>query len=150
MAILNLTQHAATPEQREAGVIDLPTAEREAVIELLTFDDVPTAQELGNRAHDIALIAAGCAAGEDRADDDGTLPDGDRGGFALHALIGGAPFFMHSLEDALYQQGIHPVYAFSRRESQEQVQADGSVRKINVFRHAGFVPAARPEREEGE
>jgi hypothetical protein len=31
------------------------------------------------------------------------------------------------------------VYAFSRRESTEAVQEDGSVRKVAVFRHLGFV-----------
>jgi len=49
--------------------------------------------------------------------------------------------------DALRDQGIEPVYAFSVRESIEQTQPDGSVRKVNVFRHAGFVDAA-PQGEE--
>jgi hypothetical protein len=34
---------------------------------------------------------------------------------------------------------ITPLYAFSVRESVEQALADGSVRKVNVFRHAGFI-----------
>ena len=39
------------------------------------------------------------------------------------------------------EHGIQPVFAFSVRETEEQKQADGSVRKVAVFRHAGFVPA---------
>lgn len=46
---------------------------------------------------------------------------------------------MRALEDALANVGVQPVYAFSVRESVEQTQPDGSVRKINVFRHSGWV-----------
>ena len=78
---------------------------------------------------------------EDRADDAGALPEGDAGGFALHAMIGGALWLMAPLAAALREQGIEAVFAFSVRETEEQKQADGSVRKVAVFRHAGFVPA---------
>ena len=57
----------------------------------------------------------------------------------LSAMIGGAPWMMSALEGALLDAGVQPVYAFSVRESVEQVQPDGSVRKVNVFRHVGFV-----------
>ena len=121
--ILNLTQHPATPEQLAAGVVDLPVEIREAVIALLTVNVLPTRQEIEDRCADIAMLAA--TAFENH-------PSG--------AMIGGAPWMMSSLEGALMDQGIAPVYAFSVRESVEQVQADGSVQKIANFRHAGFVP----------
>jgi hypothetical protein len=54
-------------------------------------------------------------------------------------MIGGAPYLMAPLEVALRAHGITPLYAFSVRESVEQTQPDGSVRKIAVFRHGGFV-----------
>ena len=54
-------------------------------------------------------------------------------------MIGGAPWLMGTLETKLREYGIQPMYAFSRRESVEQKQPDGSVRKVNVFRHAGWV-----------
>ena len=54
-------------------------------------------------------------------------------------MLGGAPFFMIVLHEMLADNGINPVYAFSVRESEEQVQADGSVKKVAVFRHRGFV-----------
>jgi len=120
--ILNLTQHPATAEQLAAGVIDLPAAERAALSALLTVDDLPTAKEVADRCHDIAVIAATA--------------------FEQHpakAMIGGAPWMMRALEDALIDQGIQPIYAFSRRESVETPQPDGRVIKTNVFRHVGFV-----------
>lgn len=139
MGIMNLTQHKSTPEQRAAGVFDLEEDVHAEVRELLTFDALPTREEIEDRAADIALIAAHFSAPEDRANDNYELPAGDSGGFALQAMIGGAPFLMAALEAALLDQGIRPVYAFSRRESAEETQPDGTVRKTAVFRHAGFV-----------
>jgi len=122
--ILNLTQHPASPEQLSAGVVDLPTEIREAVQALLTVNTLPTRQEIEARCADIAMLAA-------------TAFDAH----PVSAMIGGAPWMMSCLEGAVLDQGIQPVYAFSVRESVEQPQPDGSVRKINVFRHVGFVSA---------
>ena len=141
--IINLTQHVATVDQVAAGVFDLPPSLRGDLTALLTFDTLPGVEEIKDRAHDIALMAAMLASGADRADGtDGGLADNDSGAFVLQAMIGGAPYLMAPLESALRDNGIEPVYAFSIRESVEQAQPDGSVRKVNLFRHAGFVPAA--------
>jgi hypothetical protein len=123
--ILNLTQHSATPEQIQAGVVDLPEAERIELQSLLTFDVLPTAREIGERAIAIVSIARRVIGGDD-------FPQ---------ALIGGASYLMSSLEWYLRDAGIAPIYAFSLRESIEEIAPDGSVRKINVFRHAGFISA---------
>jgi len=141
MATMNLTQHATTSDQLAAGVFDLPAAVRAEMQALLTFGELPDEQEIRARAELIAGLAAMHASAEDRADDAGLLPDGDAGGFALCAMIGGALWLMAPLAAALREQGIDPVFAFSIRETEEQKQSDGSVRKVNVFRHAGFVPA---------
>lgn len=141
MATINMTQHAATSEQLAAGVFDLPAAALADLQALLTFGELPDEQEIRARAEQIAGLAAFHASAEDRADDDGLLPEGDAGGFALHAMIGGALWLMAPLAAALREHGIEPVFAFSVRETEEQKQADGSVRKVAVFRHAGFVPA---------
>lgn len=141
MATMNLTQHAATADQIAAGVFDLPAASRADLQTLLTFGDLPDEQEIRARAERIAGMAVLHASAEDRADDDGLLPEGDAGGFALRAMIGGALWLMAPLAAALREHGIQPVFAFSVRETEEQKQADGSVRKVAVFRHAGFVPA---------
>jgi hypothetical protein len=123
--ILNITQHPATPEQIAAGVVDLPADKRAALCSLLTFDALPTRAAIEEAAESIAIMA------------DSALPE--KG--PHQAMIGGAPWLMALLESALREQLIEPVYAFSVRESVEQAQADGSVRKVNVFRHAGFVAA---------
>ena len=121
MTIINLTQHTATADQIAAGVQDLTGSGRDQVIAALTFDALPTAADLRDRAATIALVAM--LAGTDKA------------------MIGGAPYFMAPLESALKSAGITPVYAFSRRESVEETQPDGSVKKINIFKHSGFVEA---------
>jgi hypothetical protein len=119
MKILNLTQHVATPDQVAAGVIE--PANKEQVVNLLTFDTLPSPLETWNRAKALAQIAKESGASA--------------------AMIGGAPYFMSALEAALtdYRIGVDPLYSFSIRESQEVVQPDGTVRKVSVFKHAGFV-----------
>jgi len=129
MYILNLTQHAATPEQRSAGVFDMTGDHLMTLVELLTFNDLPTQQEVEERAQQIAELALAWLTDNDVID---TVGD-------IRAMIGGAPFLMAPLEGALRDQGITPVYAFSRRESVEERQSDGSIVKRTVFRHLGFV-----------
>lgn len=129
--IINLTQHPATPEQIEAGVTDLPQAQRAALVAALTVDTLPKRQEIAQRCLCIAEIALQNGLGDDMDDD--PVP--------ASAMIGGAPWMMAALESALQERGIAPLYAFSVRESAEQAMPDGTVRKVNIFRHAGFVPA---------
>jgi len=121
MIVLNLTQHAASPEQRAAGVCDLEGADLTELRELLTFEELPDAAEIRRRAEATARLAGGTG--------------------AAAAMIGGAPYLMAPLERELRARGIRPLYAFSRRESVEQTQPDGSIRKVAVFRHLGFVEA---------
>jgi hypothetical protein len=120
--ILNLTQHKATPEQIKEGVVDLSDAARTDLAALLTFAELPSPQSVAVRAAQVAAFAQALAAG-------------------TTVMIGGAPFFMAPLEAALAAAGFFPVYAFSTRDSVEQTMPDGTVRKVAVFRHAGFVPA---------
>lgn len=128
--VLNLTQHAASPDQVAAGVLDLPADERDAVAALLTFDLCPDAAEVVDRAADLAEIAALSSAWPG----DGAPADG-------RVMVGGAPWLMAPLVAALQALYLVPVFAFSRRESVDTVQPDGSVRKSAVFRHAGWVHA---------
>jgi len=121
--ILNLTQHNATPDQIAQGVADLPDPQN--LRDALTFDALPSAEEISNRAAYIAAMAQAF--------------DMERDQGPISAMIGGAPFLMSSLEGALREVGIEPIYAFSVRESVDQTQPDGSVRKVAIFRHQGFV-----------
>ena len=129
--IINLTQHAATAEQVAVGVVDLPAEQREALIDALTFESIPDAEEIRDRAHDIAELACFNGIGGNDGDDP----------FPSQAMIGGALWLMAPLSEELRQRSINPVFAFSVRDAEEVTQPDGSVRKIAVFRHAGFVPS---------
>ncbi len=119
MKVLNLTQHDATADQIAAGVVE--PADKQAVRSLITFETLPSREEIEAAAESVAKIAAD--AGFDKA------------------MIGGAPFFMAPLEYALACRGITPLYAFSRRESVDVPDGNGGVRKTQVFRHEGFVEA---------
>lgn len=117
--IINLTQHPATPEQVEQGVKDLPEFLKDQLIAALTFNNLPTADDIKVRAAAICSIAKETG--------------------ATAAMIGGAPYLMGALEWALLRAKIQPLYAFSKRESVEEKLPDGSVKKTSVFKHAGFV-----------
>lgn len=121
--IINCTQHLATPEQLAAGVIDFPEPARTKLIKLLTFEELPTIDIIHERSRKI------CALVDEVFDD--VVPK--------VVLLGGAPFLMGTLERYIIFRGWTPLYAFSKRESVEEVQPDGSVKKASVFRHAGFV-----------
>lgn len=122
--ILNLTQHPATREQREAGVFDLPPVERAELRALLTFTKLPSSEDVRERAAKLASLA------KFRHTED----------IDQRVLIGGAPFLMHPLCQALSERHMAPVFAFSQRESVEETLPDGSVVKRSIFRHQGFVP----------
>jgi hypothetical protein len=125
MYTLNLTQHHATPDQIDAGVVDFEGAALAELKKALTFDDLPSAEDVQDRAEYIAQLAT----------------EHPSFGACDRAMIGGAPFLMAALEAALRAEFIQPVYAFSRREVVEAQGADGSVTKTAVFRHVGFVTA---------
>lgn len=57
MQILNLTQHTPTPEQIEAGAMELTDEHKETLKSLLNFATIPTRLEISERANDIAEIA---------------------------------------------------------------------------------------------
>jgi hypothetical protein len=132
--IINLTQHPATAEQLSAGVVDLPADELVVAKALLDFADLPSAEEVDDRADALANLVAM----SDLFNEGSTM--------GTRVMIGGAPFLMEPLARALRCAGLVPVFAFSRRESEEQTQPDGSVRKVAVFRHQGFVDAPGAER----
>ena len=56
--ILNLTQHPASSEQVDLGVVDLRDEQLGALKELLTFDFCPNSAEIKDRAEAIAELAS--------------------------------------------------------------------------------------------
>ena len=115
--ILNLTQHQASLEQKKAGVTE--PASKDAIKALLTFNAIPSPEELHGRADALAEIAEGTG--------------------VISAMIGGAPFFMGYLEDALRARRITPLYAFSERVVEENSEG----RKVSIFKHLGFIEARK-------
>ena len=146
--IINLTQHNATPEQITAGVIDASGLRKAAIATFLTFEKIPNKIVLNMRARalvDLALewirereIAAcgsdsPCHCLDCEASFDAYMMEK-----RPEVMIGGAPYFMRPLENALRFAGFSPLYSFSVRKSQEQ-EKEGKVIKIVVFKHLGFV-----------
>ncbi len=115
MSIINLTQHIATPEQNNAGVVE--PYDKKDIQALLTFDTLPTALEIGERARKLANIAKGHDS----------------------AMIGGAGYLMPALEHQLRLMGVQPLHAFTRRTVRETVLPDGTTKKESLFVHDGFV-----------
>lgn len=106
-----------TPQQIQDGALDLPEVEMKEVQQLLTFDEAPSAEECVIRANKIADIAEK---------------------HSNQTVIGGAPFFMHTLETVLRERGITPLFAFSKRQSIEETNTDGTVNKKTIFVHEKF------------
>jgi hypothetical protein len=119
--MINLTQHTATPDQLAAGVIELNAEDKAKLIKLITFDKIEdtTESELVERARQVGKL----------------LIDYD----VDAAMCGGAPFFTAILERKLKRLKVDVYYAFSERASVEEAQPDGSIKKVAVFKHKGFV-----------
>ena len=122
--IMNLTQHIATPTQKEVGVFDLPDELRSELKELHTWENLPTRMEIAERIYHIKEFCEKLHA---------EFPD------VRHAMIGGVPFMNWCWERELKYVDVIPMYAFSRRNTVETPQPDGTVKKTVVFEHLGFV-----------
>ena len=131
MYIINCTQHIPSAEQCKAGVGNISGKGWGRIKELLTFESIPSAQEMKNRASEIGKILADWNAFQDEYNTNYACDK---------VMIGGAPFFMGYLEKELFSRNFQPVYAFSKRES---VEVDGV--KKSVFRHLGFIPVEKPK-----
>ena len=77
--ILNLTQHEVTEEQKKAGVIE--PASKGYIRGLLTFEELPNKKEMERRARELAWLA-----------------EAYRSEGITKVMIGGAPYFMSTLE----------------------------------------------------
>lgn len=139
--IVNLTQHPATPEQIAAGVYDPTPEERAEIAKLLTFEELPDKSEIEKRAYQLALTAYTVLSHRQRQMTHEEQEMEAQYGRGMCAMIGGAPYLMSALERALADMSVCALYAFSKRESVEEALPDGGVRKVNVFRHQGFVSA---------
>lgn len=126
---INLTQHNASAEQLLEGEWVLKGQSFPEVRELLTFNDIPNKDIIKDRANKLAQWALSLLVQVD--------PDHNK---EWYVLIGGAPYLMSNLENTLNRWST-PVYSFSKRESIETLQSDGSVVKTSIFKHVGFIEA---------
>ena len=149
--IINLTQHVATADQQEAGVFS--NEHIAAIAAMCNFVGKPTgldigitAREIGSKLNDLVNSWKFNDRERDIELNEGGMPE-EASGLNYYAtrlkpwkvMIGGAPWFMSALEKELIANGFKPVYAFSERVSVDHHQPDGSVRKVNEFRHIGFI-----------
>ena len=118
--IVNLTQHEVTEDQYKDGVFDVDQFDKYLIRKYLTFDEIPTVEEMEERAFWMAKIAYK---------------------YSYLAMIGGAPYFMPYLIKELEKLGIEAVYSFTKRVSVDSIGESGEVVKKSVFKHIGFVPA---------
>ena len=120
--IINLTQHGATDKQVSMGVRDLHPTEVPKLKALLTFDERPSIpNDILSRVKDIVLLA--------------------READAEAAMIGGALWLMAPLARELRTFEIEPLFAFSRRVTEEEKGPDGKVIRRTIFDMEGFVEA---------
>ena len=155
-AILNLTQHNASEEQVKAGVADLPSPYREKLIELLTFNELPSCDEVKKRAGAIYDLVIDFCLDENSPikNEVKNMIISDNGEFGnkyqvkekefkklnLAFMIGGALWLMKPLIEELENIGT-PLFAFTKRVVEEIPQPDGSIKKVAIFKHEGFIPA---------
>lgn len=143
---INLTQHELTQEQileltsKGHEILTLTESQQTEVKQLLNFEDIPSEQEMEFRANKIAQIVSDVV---------------DASKYTITSvMIGGAPYFMSKLQHAIQgmeinYQGKHDLgicvscyYSFTKRVSQEHVNAQGETVKTSVFKHIGFVQAS--------
>lgn len=152
MITINLTQHKATSEQIEAGVLDLPLEMQEELKTLLTFEYLPSVEDIERIARMVSRLAlrvlvlqlenseSPVVQAAIILQESGVKTAIGQVGYYFQFMIGGAPFLMAPLENALKSVFLKPVYAFSARESVDTI-IDDKVVKTSVFKHLGFVEA---------
>ena len=140
--IVNLTQHSSTAEQKASGVFDLEGGQLASLKKLLTFEELPSKEEIQQRANAIAGLAytvAECQACGRIGGYCGDSCAGSRNWFRCSAMIGGAGYLLPALVVELKSWGFEVVQSFTKREVVETTSPDGGVVKTAVFRHVGFV-----------
>lgn len=115
--ILNLTQHEATQTQLDLGVFE--PENKQQVRNLLTFEEPPNHKDMVRRAKELAEIC--------------------RKHGASRAMIGGAGYFMGTLEYVLREEGVIGMHSFTKRVVYETDNGDGTTTKQSEFVHTGWV-----------
>jgi len=116
MIIINLTGKITTTEQKIDGVVE--PMNRDTVINLLTFDQIPTNKEIFIRANKLTHVA---------------MDNGAKG-----VLIDGPGWLIGALELDLQDHMIKPFYSFVKRVP-AKIQTGHEPLFVNLPAHIGFV-----------
>jgi cell wall-associated NlpC family hydrolase len=108
--MMKTSQHVATDEQKAQLVVE-PRMTKEKIKKLLTFEEIPTKEEIEARAKELARIAVS-EASMYAGDTDNVI-------WITRVMIGGAPYLWGHSRTQSRECGFTPVYAFSKRESEE-------------------------------
>lgn len=127
MYIYNLTQHKATHAQENDGVVNLSDHRIGDLKTLLDFDSMPSHSDIVRRAKLIAQLVIAEA-----------TDDEQYGYYPIGAMIGGAPWLMPALTEALKKEDISVFFAYSPRVSKDIVKEDGTVEKVSTFEYQGL------------
>lgn len=115
--IFNFTQHKTSLDQIKDGIVDVEN--HEYIQQLLTFDELPTKEEIQKRACLLADYAQKINAEK--------------------VMIGGAFYLITRLAKEMNKRGISVCYSFSKRQSVDDVQEDGSVIKRTLYKHEAVI-----------
>ena len=148
MKVLNLTQHKATPEQIDAGVVDLHGQDLAELKMALTVKGIPTHQDIQDKCLIVAGIATRWYVKELEIWRDGCLDYPLHGVGLLNAIRGMVmlgsmpPYAQKTLTETLQKCGFECVYAVSDRVERESLNTEtGVVTKVVEFAHLGFIQA---------
>jgi hypothetical protein len=119
MRVINLTKYRATPDQIEAGVLDVTDSLFGQLRVALTFDKPPTPDEIIKRSQAIVDVAR-------EADN-------------VNVMIGGDLWMIPIIERLLYTNGFSVWYPLSKIVFKHVTKHDGTIEKMMVFHHEGFV-----------
>ena len=118
MRIINLTGKFTTCEQLEVGVFAPEDEDVDKIKELLVFQKYPTENDIEKRAKALVDIANKYE--------------------VLYAMIDGPSFFMSSLEKALKNDNIQPLYSFGKMITEEVEYPDGVINNTR-YKHEAFI-----------
>lgn len=122
--VLNITQHQSTPDQKQAGVIDVSLDDQVQLKQLLTFQGLYDAKTITARVSELLCWL------------DELYPK------SKVFLVGSMPPAANAILERMFKEKGHTcVYSVSDRICVETHQVDGSVKKEYQFKHLGFMVA---------
>lgn len=160
--VLNLTAHAATPDQIVDGLEDVEDISRlKAYLDISEEDLMASESDLDRlldekvrgiistyilpaQAKRLLDIAEAIDPQTGSIHTIHEILNVARFAFSFQAMVGGAPILMERLIPALKALRITPVYSLSTRVIQDEIQPDGSTLKLSVHRHIRFRAARKP------